>query len=142
MCIRDSPLWSVASAERRCNRRKSHPTQKEAIDPAHRLRLPLDHLQRAGCARSSVRPYVLFPLRAKSGGRRAAEPAAVPREQTHIVPYPLRDRLPLQLGEDARNIHHRLAHRLRGVELLSDAEKRDPEPQQLLDCLLYTSRCV
>ena len=51
----------------------------------------------------------------------------------HVVPDTLGNSLPLQLGEDGRNIHHGTAHGGGRVELLADGNEINVPIAQILD---------
>lgn len=89
--------------------------------------------QPAGGAGAAVHDHLRRPLRPEAGGGGAPQPPPRPGQQAHVVPDPLGDGLPLQLGEDAGNVHHGLAHGGGGVELLPDAEEGHPPPLQTPD---------
>ena len=66
-------------------------------------------------------------------GGGAPQPAAGLGQLVHVVPDALGDGLPLQLAEHRGNVHHRSAHGAGGVEALTDGDKVDLQPPQLLD---------
>ena len=106
------------------------PGQKQAEDLPRRP--PFGGLgdEAAGGAGPAVHNHLRRPLGPEAGGGHAPQPPPRPGQQAHVVPYPLGDGLPLQLGEHAGDVHHGLAHGGGCVELLPDAEEAHPPALQ------------
>lgn len=73
------------------------------------------------------------PFRSIARGSRPPQPAPHFRKHQHVIPHPLGNGLPFQLGKHAGNIHHGLSHRGPCVKFFPNTDKGDPPSAQLFN---------
>ena len=109
--------------------------QELVVDQLDNADLLREDLQLAGLFGLAVNGHMGDALRSIAGGGVAAQPAPCFRQLMHIVPDALGNGLPLQLGENRGNIHHRPSHGGGGIKLLLDGDEVNLHSVQLLDQL-------